>query len=46
MRKMRVDLYPHSYLGKVHGCSSWLSAGTSGFSTLSGVAPTYIIDPK
>jgi uncharacterized circularly permuted ATP-grasp superfamily protein len=47
MRKMRVDVYPHSYLGKVHGCSSWLSAaGTTGFSTLSGVAPTYILDPK
>src|SRR5579872_528004 len=47
MRKMRVDVYPHSYLGKVHGCSSWLSAaGTTGFSSLSGVAPTYILDPK
>jgi hypothetical protein len=47
MRKMRVDVHPHSYLGRVHGCSSWLSAaGTTGFSTLSGVAPTYILDPK
>jgi hypothetical protein len=47
MRKMRVDVHPHSYLGKVHGCSSWLSAsGSTGFSTLSGVAPTFIIDPK
>ena len=46
MRKMRVDVYPHSYLGKVQGCSSWLSAGTSGFSTLSGVAPTFILDNK
>jgi hypothetical protein len=47
MRKMRVDVYPHSYLGKVQGCSSWLSAaGASGFSTLSGLAPTYILDSK
>jgi hypothetical protein len=46
MRKMRVDVYPHSYLGKVQGCSSWLSAGTNAFSTLSGVAPTFVLDPK
>jgi hypothetical protein len=45
MRKMRVDVYPHSYLGKVQGCSTWLS-GSSGFSTLSGIAPTFILDPK
>ncbi len=37
MQKMRVDVHPHSYLGKVQGCSSWLTAvGPSGFSTLSG----------
>jgi hypothetical protein len=47
MRKMRVDVYPHSYLGKVQGCSSWLtSVGTGGFSTLSGVAPTFILEGK
>ena len=47
MRKMRVDVYPHSYLGKVQGCSSWLSAaGNNAFSTLSGVAPTYVLNPK
>lgn len=47
MRKMRVDVYPHSYLGKVQGCSSWLSAaGNNAFSTLTGVAPTYVLDPK
>ena len=42
MQKMRMDVHPHSYLGKVQGCSSWLTAvGPSGFSTLSGVAPTF-----
>jgi hypothetical protein len=47
MQKMRIDVHPHSYLGKVQGCSSWLTAvGPSGFSTLSGVAPTFILEPK
>jgi uncharacterized circularly permuted ATP-grasp superfamily protein len=47
MRKMRIDLHPHTYLGKVHGCSSWLTAVTSsGFSTLAGVAPTFILESK
>jgi hypothetical protein len=47
MRKMKVSVHPHSYLGKVHGCSSWLSAvGSSGFSTVSGVAPTFILEAK
>ena len=47
MRKMRVDVHPHSYLGKVQGCSSWLTAmGPSGFSTVSGVAPTFILESK
>lgn len=47
MQKMRIDVHPHSYLGKVQGCSSWLTAvGASGFSTLSGVAPTFIVEPK
>jgi hypothetical protein len=47
MQKMRVDVHPHSYLGKVQGCSSWLTAvGPSGFSTLSGVAPTFLLEAK
>lgn len=47
MRKMRIDLHPHTYLGKVQGCSSWLTAASaSGFSTLSGVAPTFILEGK
>ena len=47
MRKMRVDLYPHTYLGKVQGCSSWLTAVTSsGFSTLAGIAPTFILEGR
>lgn len=47
MRDMRVDVHPHSFLGKVHGCSSWLTAeGPSGFSTVTGLAPTFIIENK
>jgi hypothetical protein len=47
MQKMRVEVHPHSYLGKVQGCSSWLTAvGPTGFSTLSGVAPTFILEAK
>ncbi|HYL34997.1 MAG TPA: hypothetical protein VEV17_03670 [Bryobacteraceae bacterium] len=47
MQRMRVEVHPHSYMGKVQGCSSWLTAvGPSGFSTLSGVAPTFILEPK
>ena len=26
-REMQVDVHPHAYLGKVQGCSSWLSMG-------------------
>lgn len=47
IRDMRVDLHPHAYLGKVHGCSSWLSlAGATGFTTLSGLAPTFLLEAK
>ena len=45
-REMQVDVHPHAYLGKVHGCSSWLSAGRAGFSSAAGIVPTFIVDPK
>ncbi|HUK18322.1 MAG TPA: hypothetical protein VLW65_17985 [Bryobacteraceae bacterium] len=45
-REMQVDVHPHAYLGKVQGCSSWLSAGQSGFSTAGGIVPTYIVEPR
>jgi hypothetical protein len=44
-REMRVDVHPHAYLGKVQGCSSWLS-GNAGFSTAAGIVPTFILDSK
>jgi hypothetical protein len=47
MREMRVDTHPLAYLGKVQGCSTWLSAAApSSFSTISGMAPTYVLEPK
>jgi uncharacterized circularly permuted ATP-grasp superfamily protein len=46
VRQMKVDLHPHAYLGKVQGCSSWLSAANGGFSTVAGLAPTFILEPK
>jgi hypothetical protein len=47
MREMHVDVHPHSFLGKVHGCSTWLSPlGAGGFSTVSGLAPTFILENK
>jgi len=47
MKEMVVDVHPHSFAGKVHGCSSWLSVpGSAGFSTLSGLAPTFLLEGK
>ena len=45
-RELQVDVRPHAYMGKVQGCSSWLSSGTSAFSTAEGLAPTFILEPK
>ena len=45
-REMQVDTHPHAFLGKVQGCSSWISIGGSAFSTTTGPAPTYMIEPK
>lgn len=47
MREMNVDVHPHAFLGKVTGCSTWLTpVGDSGFSTVSGLAPTFILESK
>jgi hypothetical protein len=46
VREMKVDVHPHAYLGKVQGCSSWLTAANGGFSTVTGLAPTFILETK
>jgi hypothetical protein len=45
-REMQVDVHPHAYLGKVQGCSSWVSTPKSGFTTAAGIVPTYIVESK
>ncbi len=46
-REMQVDVQPQAFLGKVAGCSSYVSASGAGtYSPASGIAPTFIIDPK
>ena len=46
-REMNIEVHPHSFLGKVHGCTTWLSTPTaSGFSTASGLAPTFVLEGK
>lgn len=45
MKMLRVDVQPHSFLGEVHGCSSWLSTvGAGGFTQTVGLAPTFVVD--
>jgi Circularly permuted ATP-grasp type 2 len=45
MRQMQVEIHPHAFLGKVDGCSSWLTE-PGRFSTLSGLAPTFVLEAK
>ncbi len=44
MREMEIEVHPHIYLGKVDSCSTEVKDATSGFSTLSGMAATLIIE--
>jgi hypothetical protein len=47
MKEVNVDVHPHSFLGKVHGCSGWLSLPTSsGTMAAMGLAPTFIVEGK
>lgn len=47
IQNLRVDVHPHSMLGKVQGCSSWISPVESNkFSTLHGIAPTFVLEGK
>ncbi|MDE3196786.1 MAG: hypothetical protein KGN84_10610 [Acidobacteriota bacterium] len=45
-KEMQVDVQPQAFLGKVAGCSSYVSSGGGSYSPASGIAPTFIIDPK
>jgi uncharacterized circularly permuted ATP-grasp superfamily protein len=47
MQELSVDVHPHSFLGKVNGCSTWVKpADARGFSTVNGLAPTFILEQK
>lgn len=47
MKEMHVGVHPHAFQGKVHGASSWLNvAGSNTFSTLSGLAPAFLLEGK
>jgi hypothetical protein len=45
-KDMRIDVQPHTFLGKVHGASTWLHAASSGFSSAGGLAPTFVLEVK
>ena len=43
-RNMNIEVHPHSYLGKTHGCTTWLTTPSAGgFSSAGGLVPTYIL---
>jgi uncharacterized circularly permuted ATP-grasp superfamily protein len=44
MREMEIEVHPHVYLGKVESCSTEVKDATSSFSTLAGMAPTFIVE--
>jgi hypothetical protein len=48
MREMNVEVQPHISLGRVNGVSTWLSPADAagGFSTLAGVAPTFVLESR
>jgi hypothetical protein len=47
MKDMVTHIYPHAFGGEVHGASCWLGvAGSNGFSTLTGLAPTFLLEGK
>jgi len=46
-KEMQVDVQPQAFMGKVAGCSSYVSsAGAGNYSPAAGIAPTFIIDTK
>ncbi len=47
MKDMVTHVYPHAFGDEVHGASCWLGvAGSNGFSTLTGLAPTFLLEGK
>ena len=47
MKEMRIDMFAHAYQGKVQSASTYLStASPSGFSSIEGVVPTFVLESR
>lgn len=44
-KPLNVEVHPHAFLGKVQGCSARISSA-GGYSTLTGMAPAFILETK
>lgn len=45
-KDLRVDVHPHSFIGDIKTATTFLSAGQGGFSTVEGMAATFLIEAK
>jgi hypothetical protein len=45
-RDLIVEVTPQAFLGRVQSCSARIAAAQSGFSSISGLAPTFILEGK
>jgi hypothetical protein len=46
IRDMLVDVRPHSFLGRVHGCGSRVAPAQGASGALTGLAPALIVEPR
>ncbi len=45
-RDLYVEVTPQAFLGRVQGCASRVTAAQSGFSSIQGYAPTFVLEGK
>ncbi len=45
-RDLQINVHPHLILGELKACTTYLSASESGFSTMEGITPTFLLDSK
>ena len=47
MKDMQIDMFAHAYQGKVQSASTFLSTSApSGFSSIQGLVPTFVLESK
>jgi hypothetical protein len=46
IRELAVDVHPHAFQGKVQGCSSHVRSADGAFSSLAGLAPTFLLESR